>query len=243
MATSIFDKFLTVKDCKYYCNEVAKRLDLDVFDYFYDKYNKVQFPGDSNIYNFEKFRYYEPSRITFILNNMNIIMKTGLDEYVSKKRELIFRLAIKGYQFMYTCKFTDKNHNETDNDKAVQKEVNEMKLNHLEHVCLNCHGSGWYNPVRKWGCFRCGGLQYPSKQGTGIDPLSKALCILENVYPEWIDKKESIDKAVAYTGWTRERTVKTLNWMWKEGLLVVHDDKAIDVAVYNSLRPDDEGVC
>lgn len=110
----------------------------------------------------------------------------------------------------------------------------------LTYPCLNCHGSGWYNQQRKWGCFRCGGLQYPSVQGTGIDPLSNALCILDNVLFDWIPVKEVTDKTVNYTKWSRKFTADYLNWMYKEGLIVIINEKAISVAVYNSLYIEDD---
>lgn len=104
----------------------------------------------------------------------------------------------------------------------------------LEHVCLNCHGSGWYDSRRKWGCFRCGGEQYPSKQGSGVDPISNALCILESVLPEWIPVNEVVPRTMKLTNWSRKVTADYLNWMYKEGLIVIVDNKAIDCAIYNS---------
>ena len=105
----------------------------------------------------------------------------------------------------------------------------------LIHKCIACHGSGWYDSVHKWGCFRCGGLQYPSKQGTGIDPLSNALCILDNVFSDWIDVKDAIHEAMVYTGWTRKFTTDYLNWMWSQSLIVVIDGKAIDNGIYQNI--------
>lgn len=105
----------------------------------------------------------------------------------------------------------------------------------MKHICLNCNGSGWYNAPRKWGCFRCGGLQYPSKQGSGIDPISNALCILEEVLHDWVPVKEVVPRTVEYTTWSRDFVVKYLNWMFTQGLIVIEDDKAIDAAAYNSL--------
>ena len=46
MSYSIYDSFLTITDCKYYCNQIAKKLNLNTYDYFYDKYSEMQFPGD-----------------------------------------------------------------------------------------------------------------------------------------------------------------------------------------------------
>lgn len=111
MANSIYDSFLTVTDCKYYCNQVARRLNLSTFDYFFDKYNQIQFDGDSNLRSFEVFKDYEDWRLKFNLTKPKTIKKMGLDEYVSKHHELVFNLTIKGFSFVYVCKFSDPNHN------------------------------------------------------------------------------------------------------------------------------------
>ena len=113
MAYSIYDKFLTITDCKYYCNQLAKRLNLSVFDYFFDKYNQLQFDGDSNLRSFEVFKDYEDWRLKFNLTKPATIKKTGLEEYVLKNKELVFNLTIKGFSFMYICKFSANNHDET----------------------------------------------------------------------------------------------------------------------------------
>ena len=107
MAYSIYDSFLTVSDCKYYCNQLAKKLNLNIYDYFYDKYSEMQFPGDSNIYGFEVLKEYENWRIRFNLTKPNTIKKMGIEEYVSKNKELVFNLTIKGFRFLYVCKFSN----------------------------------------------------------------------------------------------------------------------------------------
>lgn len=104
----------------------------------------------------------------------------------------------------------------------------------MNHVCLNCHGSGWYDSRRQWGCFRCGGSQYPSRKGSGIDPISNALCILESVLFSWVPVKEVVPRTMEFTKWSRDVVSNYLNWMYKEGLIVIVDDMAIDVAIYNS---------
>lgn len=121
MSTTIYDSFLTILDCKYYCNQIAKKLDLIMYDYFYDNLNQVKFPGDSNLRNFDVFKYYEDWQIKFNLTKPKIIMKMGLDEYVSKNHELRFNLTIKGFSFLYVCKFSNSNHNEdlVDEEKEV----------------------------------------------------------------------------------------------------------------------------
>ena len=107
MAYSIYDSFLTVSDCKYYCSQLAKKLNLSTYDYFYDKYSETQFPGDSNIYTFQVFKSYEDWRIRFNLTKPKTIKKLGIEEYVSKNKELVFNLTIKGFRFLYVCKFSN----------------------------------------------------------------------------------------------------------------------------------------
>ena len=107
MAYSIYDKFLTVADCKYYCNQIAKKLDLSTYDYFYDKSVDMKFPGDSNIRTFQAFYPYEDWRIKFNLTKPKTIKKLGIEEYVSKHHELTFNLTIKGFRFLYVCKFSN----------------------------------------------------------------------------------------------------------------------------------------
>ena len=86
MSYSIYDSFLTVADCKYYCNQIAKKLNLNTYDYFYDKSSEIQFPGDSNIKAFQDFKSYEDWRIRF-------------------------NLTIKGFRFLYVCKFYNQKDN------------------------------------------------------------------------------------------------------------------------------------
>ena len=115
MAYSIYDSFLTVSDCKYYCNQLAKKLNLSTYDYFYDKYSEMQFPSDSNIYGFEVLKEYENWRIRFNLTKPKTIKKMGIEEYVSKNKELIFNLTSKGVRFLYICKFSNSNNDAEDN--------------------------------------------------------------------------------------------------------------------------------
>lgn len=102
----------------------------------------------------------------------------------------------------------------------------------MKHTCLNCHGSGWYDSRRQWGCFRCGGLQYPSRQGTGIDPISNALCILESVLNQWIPVQDVVPRTMELTKWSRKRTADYLNWMYKQGFIVIDNGKAVDRCVW-----------
>ena len=106
MAYSIYENFLTVADCKYYCNQLANKLNLSSYDYFYDKSSDIKFPGDSDITKFKLFQEYESWRIKFNLTKPKTIQELGLEEYVSKHKELRFNLTIKGLSFLYICKFS-----------------------------------------------------------------------------------------------------------------------------------------
>ena len=75
----------------------------------------MQFPGDSNIYGFEVLKEYENWRIRFNLTKPKAIKKMGIEEYVSKNKELIFNLTIKGFRFLYVCKFSNSNNDAEDN--------------------------------------------------------------------------------------------------------------------------------
>ena len=105
----------------------------------------------------------------------------------------------------------------------------------LKHYCLNCHGSGWYNRERGLGCFRCGGNNYPSRQGSGIDPISSALCINEKIFNKWVALDSGIRLTMVYTGWSKKWTIDYLHWMETEGLLFVQNGEAIDSLVYDDL--------
>jgi hypothetical protein len=121
MSYSIYDNFLTIADCKFYCNEVAKKLDLSVYDYFFDKHTHLKFPGDTDIYSFEAFKQYQYWQVKFNLTKPGTIRKIGLDEYVSKHHELVFNLTIRGFSFVYICRFSAKNQNETDQPSALEE--------------------------------------------------------------------------------------------------------------------------
>lgn len=113
MSYSIYDHFLPIMDCKYYCNQLAKKLNLSTFDYYYDKYTELQFPGDSNLRSFAVFNQYEDWQIKFNLCKPATIKKMGIEEYVLKHKELRFHLTLKGFSFLYVCKFSGNNLNET----------------------------------------------------------------------------------------------------------------------------------
>ena len=114
MANSIYDSYLTINSCKYYCNQLASKLNLTTYDYFYDNRNHIKFSGDSDIKEFKVFKNYESWQVKFNLAKPATVKKLGLEEYISKYHKLEFHLTIKGFSFLYICKFSPaKNQNET----------------------------------------------------------------------------------------------------------------------------------
>ena len=106
MANSIFDQWLSLKDCKDYCKLEAEKLGLKIEDFFEDNINKLKFAGNSNIYNFAAFRDYSEKQLSFKLVNMSKVKETGLDEYVKEHKLLRFHLRLKGFSFCYSCSFS-----------------------------------------------------------------------------------------------------------------------------------------
>lgn len=119
---SIFKQFLTVSDCKYYCNQIAAKLNYEVQDYFYDKNTNQKYPGDFNIYNYNMFYYYEPWRIKFNLTKSKTIQNIGLEQYVSENKILVFNLTIKDFRFVYICRFIDPKLEETIKEETYVKD-------------------------------------------------------------------------------------------------------------------------
>lgn len=121
MSYSIYESFLTLEDCIYYCKQVAARLNLTTYEYFYDnrikkKFNAIKKDEDGNVKlridntakflnEFAVFKDYELYRIKFNLTKPKTIMKMGLDAYVAEKKELKFNITIKGYSFLYAVEF------------------------------------------------------------------------------------------------------------------------------------------
>ena len=133
MAYSVFDKFLTVQDCKYYCNQVATKLNLSSFDFFYDKSSDIQFPGDSDISKFKLFQEFEPWRLKFNLTKPATIQRLGLEEYVTKHKELRFNLTIKGLSFLYVFKFISQDtETVTVNPLYIIESSGQMALNLIQ---------------------------------------------------------------------------------------------------------------
>lgn len=131
MSYSIYDQFLTHSNARYYCEQIAKELNLDIYDYFYDNYTEQKFPGESDIYKFKAFQCYDTYRIKFNLCKPKTIMKTGLNAWVLKTMELRFHLTIKGFSFVYVVKFSSKKAahtvpNDIPGDLYVQEESGQM---------------------------------------------------------------------------------------------------------------------
>ena len=103
--TSIFDKYLSLNDCGYYIKRTADVLGLQTYCYYWDNKNKIKIPSEKNIHTWSDFRYMEAWRITFNLSKPKTIAKVGLEQYVSKHHELVFKLNMPHYSIVYVAKF------------------------------------------------------------------------------------------------------------------------------------------
>lgn len=81
---------------------------MNMFTYYYDNLDKVQIPGDEvhDICDWLGLNIADWRR-TFNLCNANKIKKIGIENYVSKYKELNFYLTVKGYSIIYAIKFID----------------------------------------------------------------------------------------------------------------------------------------
>ena len=108
MSYSIYDKFLTIESCNYYAKQIANKLGMNMFSYYYDNLDKVQIPGDE-VHDICDWLGLDVAdwRRTFNLCNSNKIKKIGIENYVSKHKELNFYLTVKGYSIVYAIRFSD----------------------------------------------------------------------------------------------------------------------------------------
>ena len=108
MSYSIYDKFLTIQSCNYYSKQIANKLCMNMFTYYYDNIDKIQIPGDEVHDICDWLGLDVPNwRRTFNLCNANKIKKIGIENYIKDKRELNFYLTVKGYSIIYAIKFMD----------------------------------------------------------------------------------------------------------------------------------------
>lgn len=108
MSYSIYDKFLTIESCNYYAKQIAEKLNLKTFSYYYDNLDKVQIPGDetNDICNWLGLDVPEWRR-KFNLCNANKIKKIGIENYIKDKHEINFYLTVKNMSIIYAIKFMD----------------------------------------------------------------------------------------------------------------------------------------
>ena len=107
MSYSIYDKFLTIESCNYYAKQIAEKLNLKIFSYYYDNLDKVQIPGDEiDICNWLGLDVPEWRR-KFNLCNANKIKKIGIENYIKDKHEINFYLTVKNMSIIYAIKFMD----------------------------------------------------------------------------------------------------------------------------------------
>lgn len=115
MSYSIYDKFLTIQSCNYYVKQIANKLNMKTFSYYYDNLDKVQIPGDDvhDICSWLGLDVPEWRR-TFNLCNANKIRKIGIENYVKSNHELNFYLTVKGESIIYAIRFMDIDINHDD---------------------------------------------------------------------------------------------------------------------------------
>lgn len=108
MSYSIYDKFLTIESCNYYAKQIAEKLNLKTFSYYYDNLDKVQIPGDetNDICNWLGLDVPEWRR-KFNLCNANKIKKIGIENYIKDKHEINFYLTVKNMSIIYAIRFMD----------------------------------------------------------------------------------------------------------------------------------------
>lgn len=108
MPVTVFDKFLTPIQCKSLCTEIAKRNNMELFDYYYDNQTELQFSGDCDICTFRALENYELWQIKFNLARPKTVLRLGVDEYIRTHQELRFHLTIRGFSLLYVAKFSHK---------------------------------------------------------------------------------------------------------------------------------------
>ena len=108
MSYSIYDKFLTIESCNYYAKQIANKLGMNMFSYYYDNLDKVQIPGDetNDICNWLGLDVPEWRR-KFNLCNANKIKKIGIENYIKDKHEINFYLTVKNMSIIYAIRFSD----------------------------------------------------------------------------------------------------------------------------------------
>ena len=108
MSYSIYDKFLTIQSCNYYSKQIANKLGMNMFTYYYDNLDKVQIPGDE-VHDICDWLGLDVAdwRKTFNLCNANKIKKIGIENYIKDKHEINFYLTVKGYSIIYAIRFSD----------------------------------------------------------------------------------------------------------------------------------------
>lgn len=131
----VFSK-LEIAQVKNFCKEFAKENEYRIYEYFYNNDTHIndfvgaKFAGNVNIYNFAFLAPYKDRKADILFSisdEKRILREGGIENYIRNHGELVFHLALKGFRFLYKCKFYKKpivsniNHDdytdETDSDE------------------------------------------------------------------------------------------------------------------------------
>ena len=116
---SIYDKFLSIRACNYYCNQIAQKLNLTVsYSYFFDNHTKKQY---KTIRDCQSLSKYSDNSLKFNLSSS--IRNMGAEQYVEKHHKIVFYLMVTGFCISYTVKFSPKKVEENHNEPVVHKAV------------------------------------------------------------------------------------------------------------------------
>lgn len=116
---SIYDKFLSIRACNYYCNQIAQKLNLTVsYSYFFDNRTKKRYKA---IRDCQALSKYSDNSLKFNLSSP--IRNMGAEQYAAKHHKIVFYLMVTGFCISYTIKFSPKKVVENHNEPVVHKAV------------------------------------------------------------------------------------------------------------------------
>jgi hypothetical protein len=100
---AIFREKIYSSEIKNACRNIADEYGYAVSFNYYDKTTKINYPGDIKLGSL--FTKHNVDDLKFTLSDSKRVKK-GVCNYIDAKGEIIFHLALKGYQFLLVCKFT-----------------------------------------------------------------------------------------------------------------------------------------
>jgi hypothetical protein len=100
---AIFREKIYSSEIKNACYDIANEYGYTVDFHYYDKPTQINYPGDTKLGSL--FTNHNVDDLKFTLSDSKRVKK-GVCNYIDTKGEIIFHLALKGYQFLLVCKFT-----------------------------------------------------------------------------------------------------------------------------------------